>query len=133
MSNSRAIQLPARGAVELLGRSIPILESGTVGEVIELEMLTMNPPASGLRQNLEALAILIRHRLGEAVTADALLVEPIGDMLAFEEGVNTLLAPFTKAFLATTVVRRERMLTAAQEMTATIEARLTGGQSKPPS
>ncbi len=127
------VQLPATGTVELLGRTIPVYDFGTVGETIELEALTMNPPASGLRQNLEALAILIRHRLGEAVTADALLSEPLGDMTAFEEGVNTLLAPFTKAFLTATVARRERMLMAAKVAVAGIESRLTGAPSKQPS
>mgnify|MGYP001032311251 FL=1 len=125
------VELPARGVVKVLGRSIPVLDSGTVGEVIELEQLLATPPTSGLRQNLEALAILIRHRLGEAVTADDLLGAPRGDLAEFEEAVNTLLAPFTKAFLAATMRRRERMLIAAAEAMAKLETRLTGEPSKP--
>ncbi len=127
------VMLPAKGTVELFNRRIPVLDSGTVGEVIELEALLANPPTSGLRQNLEALAILIRHRLGEAVTADDLLSEPLSDIAAFEEGVNILLAPFTRAFLTATTARRERMLSAAQEVLAKMESRLIGEQFKPPS
>lgn len=127
------VQLPPNGTVTLLGRDIPILDSGSVGETIELERLMAAPPTSGLEQNLEALAILIRHRLREAITADDLMSEPLPDLAAFEEGVNTLLAPFTRAFLAATTKRRARMMAAAQEALASLESQLTGASSKPAS
>lgn len=127
------VQLPAKGSVTLLSRTIPIYDHGTVGETIELEELLANPPSSGLRQNLEALAILIRHRLGETVTADDLVGEPLEDLAAFEEGVNTLLAPFTKAFVTATMQRRERAKTALKAAWTQIEERLIGAPSRPAS
>ena len=111
-----AVPLPPRKTVRVLGRDIPVSDDFTVGETIELERLFAEPPASPIEQNVAAVAILIRHRLGEPVDVQALLREPLGDMAAFEEAVNELLAPFTKSLLAAVIARRGRLMTAIKNL-----------------
>lgn len=115
-SGAEALQLPPKQTVTLFGRSIPVFDYVPVGEAVELEQLMANPPSSGLMQNIECVAILIRHRLGEAITAADLMNEPMGDFTAFEEGVNTLIAPFTREFLKATIARKNRITKAVESI-----------------
>lgn len=116
MTGAEALQLPPKQAITLFGRSIPVFDYVPVGEAIELEQLMANPPVSGLMQNIEVVAILIRHRLGEAITAADLMNENMGDFAAFEEGVNTLIRPFTQEFLKATIARKNRITAAVEKV-----------------
>lgn len=125
-TGAEAVPLPPRQVVRLFGRDIPVTEYFTVGETIELERILHDPPSSAIEQNVACVAVLIRHRCGEAVTVEDLLREPLHDMVAFEEGVNTLLTPFTKSLLATVMARRGRL-------TKSIKNLSTGALLKPSS
>mgnify|MGYP001026584772 FL=1 len=114
-TGAEAVPLPPRKTVRVLGRDIPVSDF-TVGETIELERILHDPPQSAVEQNVACVAVLIRHRLGEAVDVDALMREPIGDLAAFEEAVNELLAPFTKSLLAAVIARRGRLMTAIKSL-----------------
>ena len=109
-TGAEAVPLPPRKTVRVFGRDIPVTEHFTVGETIELEKILHDPPSSAIEQNVACVAVLIRHRCGETVTVEDLLREPLPDMVAFEEAVNELLAPFTKSLLAVVMARRGRLM-----------------------
>lgn len=125
------VQLPPARTVQLLGYDVPVLKHGTVGEVIELEELLAEPPATALRQNLAAFAVLIRHRLGVTVTADDLIASQTEfDFEAFEEGLRVLMDPFVKAYATVTTSRMARARAALEAAQALAESQLTGEPSK---
>lgn len=100
-----SLQMPASSTLELFGRSIPVQDYSSVGEAIELEELLKRDDLSALEQNIEAVAIVIRHRTDEVVSAQELKRQPLTDIAAFEEAVNVLIGPFASAYAAAAAKR----------------------------
>lgn len=81
--------------VSILGYEIPLLEHMLAGEIMELEDLITSGRFTGTRGDLEALGVIVRHRLEKPFDVDELARKPI-DMDELGEAVEKLTGPFAR-------------------------------------
>lgn len=124
-ADTGSVALPAERYIEVLGYRLPAYPYMLMGEIIELERLALRSlkgEQTGMGQNVEALAILIRHRLQVEVSADELSRKPVHDLAAFEAAMDALLTPFADGYraparIAALRARLERETARAKELT----------------